>query len=83
MNRHVYLRVSVLQLSILILMSEFQYDYVKWKYGEKNYVIWIVHIITDDINKSSGEEVESRSDTFNYQLETPLLKEKKIKKQLD
>ena len=50
---------------------------------KKNYVIWIVHIITDDINKSSGEEVESRSDTFNYQLETPLLKEKKIKKQLD
>ena len=47
---------------------------------KKNYVIWIVHIITDDINKSSGEEVESRSDTFNYQLETPLLKEKKKKK---
>ena len=44
---------------------------------KKSYVIWIVHIITDDIYKDIGEDVETRSDTFNYQLETPLLKGKK------
>ena len=41
MNKPVYLGLSVLGLS-RILMYEFWYDYVKPKYGEKqNWVIWI------------------------------------------
>ena len=41
MNKHVYLRLSKLEL-IKILMKLFWYDYVKPKYREKqNCVIWI------------------------------------------
>ena len=41
MNKHVYLGISILELS-KILMNEFLYDYVKPKYGEdENWVIWI------------------------------------------
>ena len=41
MNKPVYLGLSVLGLS-RILIYEFWYDYVKPKYGEKqNWVIWI------------------------------------------
>ena len=43
MNKLVYLRLSVLQISKL--MYEFWYDYKETKYGEKgkkqNYVAWI------------------------------------------
>ena len=34
MNKHVYLGISILELS-KILMNEFLYDYVKPKYGER------------------------------------------------
>ena len=34
MNKPVYLRISILELS-KILMNGFRYDYVKPKYGEK------------------------------------------------
>ena len=41
MNKPVYLRLSILKLSE-ILMYEFWYDYVKPKYGKnQNCVIWI------------------------------------------
>ena len=40
MNKPVYLGLSILELS-QILMYEFWYDYVKLKCGEKqNYVVW-------------------------------------------
>ena len=34
MNKHVYLGISILELS-KILMNEFSYDYVKPEYGER------------------------------------------------
>ena len=41
MNKPVYLGLSILALSE-ILMYEFQYDYIKPKYGKKqNCVVWI------------------------------------------
>ena len=42
MNKPVYLDLSILELS-KIVMYEFWYDYVKAKYGEKklDYVVWI------------------------------------------
>ena len=54
MNKPVYLGLSILELST-ILMYEFWYDYVKRKYGERaelchmDTVSFIVYIETDDI----------------------------------
>ena len=54
MNKPVYLRLSILELS-KILMYEFWYDYVKPKYDEKAKLCYmdtdsfIVYINTDDI----------------------------------
>ena len=79
MNKPVYLGLSILQLS-KILMFEFWYDYVKRKYGKKKklcYMGFIVYIKTDDIYKDIAEDVEAKSDTANYELERPLPKLKK------
>ena len=61
------------------------FDYVKSKCGE-NAKLWdvdadsfIVNVKTDDIYKNMTEDVETRFDTSNYELDRPLLKEK-IKK---
>ena len=75
-------------------MYEFWYDYVKPKYGEKvklGYMdadSFIVYIKTEDIYKDIAEDVETRFDISNYELECnsidrPLRKKKKIEKQLD
>ena len=56
MNRPVYLGLSILELS-KILMYEFWYGYVKPKYGEKAKLCYmdtdssIVYIKTDNISK--------------------------------
>ena len=39
----------------------------------------IVYIKTDDIHKNIAEDVETRFDTSNYELDKPLPKEKKKK----
>ena len=63
MNKPIYLELSILELS-KILMHEFWYNYVKPKYGEKAklfYIdtdIFIVYIKTDDIYKDIAEDVE-------------------------
>ena len=50
-------------------MYEFQYDYVKPKYGEKAKLCsmdtdcFIVQLKTDDIYKDIAEDVETRYDT--------------------
>ena len=81
MNKPVYLGLSILELS-KILMYEFWYDYVKPKYGEKAKLCYmdtnsfIVYIKTDDIYKDIAEDIETRFDTWNYELDTPLPKEK-------
>ena len=83
MNKPVYLGLSILELS-KILMYEFWYDYVKPKYGEKArfcYVdtnSFIVYIKPDDIYKDIAEDVETRLDTSNYDLDRSLPKGKNI-----
>ena len=74
MNKPVYLGLSILELS-KILMYGFWYDYVKSKYGRKAKLYYmftlygfIVYIKTDDIYKHIVEDVETRFDTSNYEL---------------
>ena len=74
MNKLVHLKLSILELS-KILMYEFWYDYVKPKYGKKAKLCFmdpgsfIAHIKIDDIYKDIAEDVETRFDTSNYELE--------------
>ena len=83
MNKPVCLGLSRLELS-KILMYEFWYHHVKPKYGEKaklGYMdtdSFIVYIKTDDIYKDIAEDVETRFDTSNYELDN-CLKEKNKK----
>ena len=86
MNKPVYLGVSILELSKM-LIYEFWYDYVKPKYGEKAKLCYmdtntvtvyrysfIVYIKTDDID--IADDIKTRFDTSNYKLGRPYLKEK-------
>ena len=63
-------------------MYVFWYDYVKAKYNEKGKFCYmdtdsfIDHVKTDDIYKHIADYVETRFDTFNYELENPLPKGK-------
>ena len=56
-------------------MYEFWYDYVKPKYGEKaNFCYvdtdsFIVYMKTDDIYRDIVEDVKTRFDASNYELE--------------
>ena len=83
MNKPVYLGLSILELS-KILMYEFWYNYVKPKYGERSklcymYTFFIEQIKADDIYKDTAEDVETRFHTSNYELDRPLPKGKKKK----
>ena len=77
-NKPVYLGLSVLELSETV-MYEFWYDYVQPKYGEKAKLFCIdrdsliVYIRTADIYKDIAENVKTKFDTLNYELNTPLL----------
>ena len=63
-------------------MYEFWCDYVKPKYSEKqSFVKWIktlfiFYIKADDIYEDIAEDVETRFDTSNYELDRPLPKGK-------
>ena len=84
MNKPVHLGLSILELS-KILMYEFWYDYLKPKFDEKEKLCYmdtdsfIVYIKTDDIYKDIAEDVETRFDTSNYELDRPLPKGKNKK----
>ena len=71
MNKPVYLGLSILELSKL-LIYEFWYDYVKPKYYLKAKSrcmgIFIVYIKADDIYKDIVEDVETRFDTSNLRI---------------
>ena len=70
-------------------MNEFWYDYVKPKHSEKAKLCYMdtdsfrVCIKTDDIYKDIAEDVETRFDTSNYELDRSLPKGKRNKKLLD
>ena len=83
MSKAVYLGLSVLELN-KILMYKFWYDYVKPKYDEKAKLYYmdtdsfIVDIKTDNIYQDIGkDDVKTRFDTSNYELERPLHKGEK------
>ena len=84
MNRPVYLGFSILDPSKTV-MYEFWYDYVKPKYGENAEICYMdtgsfnVHVKTDDIYKDIAEDVETRFDTSNFELDRPLPKGKNRK----
>ena len=84
MNKPVCLGLSILEFSE-ILMYDFWYDYVKRKYGEKAKSCYmdrnsfIVYIKTDDFYKDIAEDVETRFDTSNYELDRLLPKGKNKK----
>ena len=77
MNKPIYLGLSILEIS-KILMYEFWYDYIKPKYGNK--VKWcymdtdsfIMNIKTNDFYEDITNDVESRFDTSNYEVNRPL-----------
>ena len=86
MNKPVYLGLAILKLS-KILIYEFWYNCVKmvkiwWKSKKGLYRYRSFHCIhkTDDIYKDIVEDVETRFDTSNYELDRPLLngKSKKV-----
>ena len=68
MNKPVYLGLSILELS-KILMYEFGYNYIKPKYREKSKLCYMdtesffLYIKTGDIYKDIAEDVETRFDT--------------------
>ena len=78
-NQPVYLGLSTIKLSKAII-NEFWYDYVKPKYGEKAKLCNLdTNINKDDIYKDIAENVETRFDTSNYDLDRPLPKRKNKK----
>ena len=86
MNKLVYLGFSKLELS-KVLISGFWCDHVKPKYVEKAKLCYmdrnsfVVYMKIYDILKDIAEDVETRFDTLNFELECnstdrPLSKEK-------
>ena len=71
MNKPIYLRLSILDLSKTVLY-EFWYDHVKTRCSENARLCYmdtdsfIVHVKTDDIYNDMTEDVETRFDTSNY-----------------
>ena len=80
MNKPVYLGLSILELS-KIVMYECWYDYLKPKYGKIGKLCYvdtdsfIVYIKTEEI----CVDIATRFDTSNYELEKPLPKGKSKK----
>ena len=83
MNKPVYLGLSILELSKIVL-NKFWYGYLKPKYGQKTKLCYIdtdsfytVHVKTDDIYEDIAKDVEKMFGTSNYKLDKPLPKGKK------
>ena len=85
MNKLVYLGLSRLDTS-KAEMYEFWYDYLKPKYNDKakmcyiNTDSFIVHIKTEDIYNDISEDIETRFDTSNHNVNRllPVRKSKKV-----
>ena len=78
-SKHVYLGLSILDLNKTV-MYEFWYNYVKPKYWEHGKLCYMdtdsftVHVKTDDIYKCIAEDVETRFNTSNFEIDRPLPK---------
>ena len=77
MNKPIYLGLSILEISKL-LMYEFWYDYMKPKYGNNVKLCYMdtdsfmMNIKTEDFYKDISNDVEKRFDTSNYEVNRPL-----------
>ena len=84
MSKSVYLDLPILDLSKTV-MYKFWYDYVKPKYGENVKFCYmdtgsfIVYVKTNDIYKDIAEDIETRLDTSNFEIDRPLPKGKSKK----
>jgi len=71
MDKPVYLGFCILDLSKTV-MYEFQYDYIKPKYGGSAKLMYmdtdsfVYYIKTEDVYKDISSDVEARFDTSNY-----------------
>ena len=76
MNKPIYLGLSILEISKL-LMYEFWYDYMKPKYGDSVKLCYmdtdnfIMNIKTEDFYKDVANDVEKRFDASNYEVDRP------------
>ena len=84
MNKSIYLGLSILEIS-KIIMYEFWYDYRKKKYGDMVKLCYmdtdslIMNIKTKEFYKDIAQDVEERIDTSNYDVDRPLHKGKNKK----
>ena len=84
MNKPVYLGLLILKLS-KILMYRFWYDYVKPKYRERSKLCYMgtesftIYLKIDDVYQDIAEDLETRFDISNYELNIPFPKEKNKK----
>ena len=76
MNKHVYLGMSILDIS-KTLMYDFHYGYIKPKYGDKAKLLFtdtdslMYEIETEDFYKDISPDVKTMFDTSNYPKEHP------------
>ena len=84
MNKPIYLGLSILEIS-KIIMYEFWYDYAKKKYGDMVKLCYmdtdslIMNIKTKDFYKDIAQDVEERFDTSNFYVDRLLPKGKNKK----
>ena len=84
MNKPIYLGLSILEIS-KTLMFEFWYDYLKPKYGNNVKLCYmdtdsfVMNVKTNDLYRDIANDMESRFDTSNYEVNRPLPTGKKKK----
>ena len=84
MNKPIYLRLSILEISQTLI--ELWYDYMKPKYGDNVKLCYmdtdsfIMHIKTEDFYIDIAKDVEKRFDISNYEVNRPLPIRKNEKK---
>ena len=74
MNKPIYLGLSILEISKL-LMYKFWYDYMKPKYDGNVKLCYMdtdLNIKTEDFYKDIANDLEKRFDTSNYECDRPL-----------
>ena len=70
MDKSVHLELSIIKLS-KTLMYELWYDHIQPKYGKKAKLCYMdADIKKYDIYKDTAEDVKTRFDTSNYQLDS-------------
>ena len=80
-NKPVSLGLSVLEITKIVIY-EFWYDFIKPKYREKAKLCYIntnniiVYINGEDIYLDIARHVETKFDTWNYELNRPLHKKR-------